>query len=58
MTHELTPAEHRAQRDLVARSMFLADTPEERHGTYAKRPPRVVRPRHVYRLPVVTERPL
>lgn len=62
MTPEQTRAQHRAQRDLVARSMLLADTPEERHGTYRRRhvsplplPLPVLPPAHVYRLPDVHE---
>lgn len=33
----MTPEEHRAQRDLVMRSMLRAGTPEERTDEYRKR---------------------
>lgn len=58
----MTPAELSAyQRDLVARSLLLADTPEDRHGSYPRRKPVaplvVVVPvsPHVFVIPVVVE---
>lgn len=61
----MTPEQHDAQRDLVLRASLLADTPEERHGVYARRkplppvvPPVVVNVgAHVFCIPVVVENP-
>lgn len=60
---EQTPAQRKAQRDLVLRSSLLADTRAERHGVYPvrKRPAPVVPPvvlnvaGHAFVLPHVTE---
>ena len=54
----VTPAEFSAyQRDMVRLSLMLADTPEDRHGSYAPRKPRLDVPRepHAFVVPVVTE---
>jgi hypothetical protein len=55
----VTPAEHALQRERVLLASLLADTPEDRHNSYANRKPStqpmVVKAEHVYVVPLVTE---
>lgn len=52
----MTPEEHAHQRDMVRLSLLLADTPEDRHNSYARvKPGAVAVVAHVFVVPVVTE---
>jgi hypothetical protein len=53
--HEQTRLEHDAQRDLVLRSLQLADSRADRRDEI-RRPPRP--PKHRYVFPTVTEKKL
>lgn len=48
----MTSQERRLQRELVLRSMLLAETPEDRHGDYRRRSQKKA---HAYAVPVVRE---
>lgn len=57
----MTPAEHRREVEAVTASLLLGTTRAERHGVYPVRKPPivvVVRPVHVFVVPVVTEKTL
>lgn len=57
----MTPAEHRREVEAVTASLLLGSTRSERHGVYPiRKPPLVVivRPGHVFVIPVVTEKQL
>lgn len=57
MAREMTSKEKQRQRDLIIASLLLADTPEERHGTYKSRGPRKPK-RAAWSMPVVNEKKL